>query len=414
MRGLGALAILNAIGCSAANHAGHLAAHPNPHRGPRAARRPTLELAAACGETRADAPTIHRAPYLQRLGAHGTRILWTTESSAPAEVVVTTPEGTPVGRFAAAVDRAARLAGARQLVASVGGLAPDTPYCYEVQEGGHPVVGRTAFRTAPAAGSGAPVRFVAFGDSGSGGADQQALLRQIPTVAFDLLLHTGDVAYPSGDRRSLEATFFSVYERLLRHHVGYPVAGNHEYKTDRAAPFREVFDLPGNESWYSFDWGDVHFVAVDTERLGSEQAAWLERDLTAARGRWTIVYLHKPPISAGEHGGDAQVRRWIHPIVARHRVKLVLAGHEHDYERTRPIDGVTYVITGGGGNGTRPVRRASWTAYSDDVIHFVYVTIQDDVLRLHAIDATGAEFDAVELRRGDAVARTGPSRLQVR
>jgi hypothetical protein len=89
-------------------------------------------------------------------------------------------------------------------------------------------------------------------------------------------------------------------------------------------------------------------------------------------------------------------------------VKLVLAGHEHDYERTRPVDGVTYVITGGGGKGTRPVGKGSWTAFSDAVIHFVYVTVEGDVLRLHAIDATGREFDGLELRRGAALAG-GPS-----
>ena len=83
-----------------------------------------------------------------------------------------------------------------------------------------------------------------------------------------------------------------------------------------------------------------------------------------------------------------------------HRVELALFGHEHHYERTPALDGVTYVITGGGGRGTRPVVQRDGDGFALQVAHFVWVEIQGDVLRLHAIDATGVEFDQIELRRG--------------
>jgi hypothetical protein len=78
-------------------------------------------------------------------------------------------------------------------------------------------------------------------------------------------------------------------------------------------------------------------------------------------------------------------------------VELVLAGHVHNYERTRPIDGVTYVVTGGGGRGTREVAESEFTAYSARVAHFVHVTIAGETMRLVAIDATGQPFDAGEI-----------------
>jgi acid phosphatase type 7 len=393
---------LCALPACMANQGGHLAATGTGTRIRPAERRDAMtELRAACGAGRVLDGAVARVPYLQRLGGRDARVLWTTTSRAPAIVSVTTPDGATVGVATAREDRAARVAGQRQLVARLGGLQPSTTYCYEIREGDRVVAERAGFRTAPATGSGAPVRFVAWGDSGSGNADQRALTRQIGSVPFDFMIHTGDVAYPSGDRASFERTFFQVYAPLLRHFVDYPVAGNHEYKTDGAAPFREVFDLPGNERWYSFDWGDVHMVAVDTEQLGRAQAEWLAGDLAATRQPWTILFLHRPPFSNGKHGSDLPTRDFLVPILKKHPVDLVLAGHEHNYERTRPIEGITYVVTGGGGNGTRPVGKSIFTAFSEDVIHFVYITIEGDRLRLHAIDAAGREFDGVTLGRRD-------------
>ncbi|MFW5921149.1 MAG: metallophosphoesterase, partial [Polyangiales bacterium] len=154
----------------------------------------------------------------------------------------------------------------------------------------------------------------------------------------------------------------------------------------------------GHERWYSFDWGNVHFVALDTELIGSEQLDWLEDDLASTDQPWTIAYFHRPAYSSGSsHGSSKKVRKHIAPILERHGVQLALAGHSHNYERTKPMNGVTHVVTGGGGEGVRPVGTSEWTAFSASVAHFVYVTVGDGKLRLHAIDASGKEFDGVEI-----------------
>ena len=128
------------------------------------------------------------------------------------------------------------------------------------------------------------------------------------------------------------------------------------------------------------------------------QAAWLDADLTANQLPWTIVYWHKPPFSSGEHGSDGGARTYFVPILEKHKVPLVLNGHDHDYERTTPQNGVTYVVTGGGGVGVRPVGSSGFTAFSDAVIHFVYVTVAGNELALHAIDGLGQEFDSLVIR----------------
>jgi sarcosine oxidase gamma subunit len=416
-RSLAMVSLAVAVVCAAcdSNKAGNIAAttrgdlsHALGERTPAMAGRWTGCFAdTAPGADAAQGPSpLARRPYLQELTDRSLQVVWTAEGPmADVRVLVTHPDGTPAAAAAAARDASARPPqGASQWTASVVGLEPDTAYCYQLRSG-TAALARGTFRTAPAAGSDQAVRFVAFGDSGNGGSDQRAVLQQLGTVPFDLMLHLGDIAYESGTRVQLESYFFDVYADLLENFAVFPASGNHEYGSDDAAPFREAFVLPenggpeGRERWYSYDWGDVHFVALDTERVGPVQARWLDDDLTATRQPWTIVYQHRPAFSSGEHGSDAAVQQQLVPVFVRHHVPLVLAGHDHDYERTVPLDGVTYVVSGGGGRGTRQVGRSPFTAFSEAVCHFIYVTVTRDELTVHAIDGTGQEFDSLQIRR---------------
>ena len=364
---------------------------------------------AGCAQLAAAGPVqgpLSRAPYLQRVTTHDAVVAWTSPGAASASVLVETPDGAPVGSFTAAIDNSAPLAGGvKQWTAAVTGLAPDTQYCYSIHQDGAPATAPASLRSAPAAGVGAPIQFLALGDSGGGGSDQRALLQQIETVSFDFIIHAGDIAYDNGTLWEFESKFFRVYAPLLASRPIFPASGNHEYGTYDALPFRQVFVLPENggadgvERWYSYDWGDVHFVVLDTERTGAAQAAWLEADLAANKLPWTIVYGHKPPYSsAGRNDGPFQ--QWFTPILEAHGVPLVLNGHDHHYERFKPVNGVTYVITGGGGRGVRELATpAPNSAFAEPVIHLVVVSIAGDTLTLHAIDATGREFDSTVIHR---------------
>jgi hypothetical protein len=322
-----------------------------------------------------------------------------------ATVTVKTTQGDVVDEAPALVDESAHPAGARQYRADVEGLSPNTVYCYEIAAGGRPLVSPTGFKTAPLAGSGVPVRVAVFGDSGHGGDDQRAVLEQIEATRFDLYLTVGDIAYNDGTLAEFETNYFAMMPEILKSFGGFPQSGNHEYVTDDAAPFREVFALPenggpdGTERWYSFDWGDVHFVALDTEKVNETQAAWLDADLAATSQPWKIAYLHKPPYSSGEHGSDMAVRETFGPIFEKHGVRLVLAGHDHNYERTHEIGGVTYYVTGGGGRGTRPVGESDFTAFSEQVLNFLFLDISEESITIHAIDGTGKEFDTARISR---------------
>lgn len=422
---LGALAAAALAGCTtpqpkilAASETGDLTWPLQTRAAPHAEQR------ALCGdgaETEVGAARIVRSPYVQDVTTERFTVLWTeavsarvpttgrTVRPAPVRVEVTTPEGELVATAEAHADRLAPALDAVQYAATVDGLAPDRTWCYRLRMGDAALTAPAGVRTAPAAGSGAPVRFVAFGDAGDGSEAQRAVARAMEDVPFDLMLVTGDLAAYVGTPREYEQHVFGVYRDVLRHVPLYVAAGNHDYKADAGATMRAFFALPRNggpgadERWFSFDRGDVHFVGLDSEDLTAAQLRWLEADLAGNALPWTVVFLHRPPFSSGSHGSDPVIREKVWPILVRHGVDLVLAGHDHDYERTTPQDGVVVVVTGGGGKGTKPVGRSEFTAFSQQVLHFVFVEIEGDRLTLHAIDGTGREFDSA------VIEKSGPS-----
>jgi hypothetical protein len=366
---------------------------------------PLAELRAACGAdgamTDGGLAAVSREPYLQQVTAGSAMIGWVT-TGAGDRVDVTTPAGEPVASVAATAEATAvRVAGEQQVWTRVDGLSADTIYCYALANGNGSLSERIGFRTAPTADDDRTIRFLAFGDSGGGGSDQTTLLAQMQAYPYELMIHTGDLAYDSGTIEQIESTVFGMYAELFRHIPFFPASGNHDYNTMQGAPFRDVFALPGanSEKWYSYDWGRVHFVALDTEADYATQAAWLDQDLAATALPWKIVYLHRPPYSSGSHGSDTSLRTILTPVLERHGVQLVLAGHDHNYERMIPQNGVLHVVTGGGGVGTRAVGTSSFTAFSLDVIHYVLVEVGTDELVLHAIDGTAQEFDSAVVPR---------------
>lgn len=367
---------------------------------------PIEQLESACGGgglTTAGAAALRRQPYLQEVTATSAKVGWISVAPDGERVELARPGEVAAFATAAATTEAVtvRTAGEHQMWAQLDGLRPSTVYCYTITGADGMLMGPIGFRTAPPADSADPVRFLAFGDSGGGGADQRMLAEQMLTVPYDLIVHTGDLAYNSGAIGEFEDNVFSIYAPLFQHLPFFPAAGNHEYKSSSAAPFRAVFSLPGtNEKWYSYDWGRVHFVALDTESDYATQASWLDADLAATAQPWKIVYFHKPPYSSGPHGSDLSLRGVLAPVFEKHGVQLVLSGHDHDYERMVPARGVQYVVTGGGGVGTYAVGTSSFTELSVSVIHFVYAEVGAEELVLHAIDGLGDEFDSLKIPRG--------------
>ena len=361
------------------------------------------ELTRACGEIGPGpaASNLIRAPYLQSVSDTLATLVWT--STVPDLRVEHRLAGSdePV-TLSGQLDSSAELPKGAQYLAAMSELAPKTIYCYQLLSD-DALLFQGGFRTAPTPDD--SVRFSALGDLGTSSKDQLAVRDQLESVDSDFLLLTGDLAYESGTLAQYEAHVFTVYRDLFALVPLFPASGNHDYQTRDAEAFRQVFVLPtnggheGRERWYSFDWGPVHVAVLDTETKLDAQASWLRQDLAATELPWKVVALHKPPFSSGAHGSEQSVRDSLVPVFVEQEVDLVLAGHEHSYERSTAQDGVHYVVTGGGGRGTRPVGSSDFTAFSARVAHFVYIEASPSALTLHAIDASGQEFASLQLKR---------------
>ena len=237
-----------------------------------------------------------------------------------------------------------------------------------------------------------PIRLAAFGDVGTGDADERRTAELAVVAAqsqpFDALLLLGDNVYPNGDPDRLDATVFGPFASLLAQNtVLLAVLGNHDVLEGNAAGQVEALGMPGR--WYAAEIGPVLVVALDSTLVGDgDQRRWLEETLAASGAEWTIVILHHPPFSAGYHGSNEQVQTiWV-PILDRYDVDLVIAGHDHDYQRSVPIGGVTYVVSGAGAR-TRPTGRADFTAVSSSEHHFLDIAVWRDRIEIVAVGVEG-------------------------
>ncbi len=385
---------------------------------------------------------VERGPYLQAV----------TDSSAVVRWRGTEPPPRPSFRYRIVRDRAgeadtswtaARVEMRRDAgrEARLKGLPAGTSVVYEVVENGR-VLGPYRFRTAPPPERpDSVVRVLAFGDSGWGSREQVTLARRMTGRDRDLALHVGDLAYPSGSARSLTLRHFDVYRKLLAEVPLFPVPGNHDLRTDGGRPYDVAFTWPrdGDGSrkrrYYRFRWGHALFVALDTstpaqldslQRGEGAQYRWLRTHLRRAGSdssvRWTVVYMHHPLYSSAGglsgHGSNRALRDALRPLFEREGVDLVLAGHDHHYERTRPLlngepvppgCGPVYVVTGGGGASrhARTVRESGRTAASSRRYHFLELSLRRNGAQGRAVGLDGRPLDRFRLRTHESAARPG-------
>ena len=154
------------------------------------------------------------------------------------------------------------------------------------------------------------------------------------------------------------------------------------------------------EAGYAVRVGELRLLACDTTIPGRDEGEvdleWLESTLDEDRDSPTIVAMHHPPYSAGYHGSSESVRNAFDPLFERFGVELVLTGRDPDYQRSKPINGITYIVSGGGAT-TRPTGRASFTAESWSMQHFLDIEVWCNRLEVQAVGQDGLVYDTTTL-----------------
>ena len=313
----------------------------------------------------AEAPTVVRGPYLQSGTSSSVIIKWRTDEATDS-LVRYGLDHDPDGLTLSATNSTSTTEHAVQLT----GLSADVKYFYSVGSssalqlaGGdrdHFVV------TAPVPGTAKPTRIWVIGDSGtadrSARAVRDAFLNFTGSRDPDLWIMLGDNAYEDGTDAEYQAAVFETYPQVLRKIVLWPTLGNHDGSTadstTESSPYYDIFSLPrngeaggvasGTEAYYSFDYGNMHFIVLDsyeTDRSpDGAMMTWLARDLAANDKEWIIAFWHHPPYSRGSYDSNTQrrsiaLRQNAVPLLERYGVDLVLSGHSHSYERSYLIDG---------------------------------------------------------------------------
>jgi hypothetical protein len=471
-------------------------------------------------------PLFTALPYIQpgagsvlSDGLESMIVAWQTQAGA-ADFSVEFGSSDRYGRTAVCnhTERAAGRGGDREgrlnWTAAIEGLQLGQKYYYRVRGNGT-ALAEGYFTTRQSRGR--RIRFVSFGDNSYGDISDRAIAFQTYRQNPDFVMNCGDNVYESGTDDEYQRYFFPVYNAdvaalrvgapLLRSVPFYTVIANHDVQ-DKDARGHEIADFTRNPDAlgyytamhlplngpeapayptptmgaaeriavfrecagnrfprmanYSFDYGDVHFLCIDSNRYGDPNdpalQGWMAADLAKTDAIWKFVVFHHPPFNVGNEHYVVQHMRVLAPLLEAHGVDIVLSGHEHNYQRARPIrfmpagrgksadigapdrrvpgtftidrtfdgisntraDGVLYIVTGAGGKHLydpgftdRPER---WTHADDNHVDYVVKMVTDrhslsvfDVdggrLTMKQIDEAGREIDRMVVTKSPRLIR---------
>ena len=273
-----------------------------------------------------------------------------------------------------------------------------------------------SFRTAPKAGT--SFRYAAHGDSRSNDSARATVRAGVQARNPAFSVHTADFV-SNGWSQSQWDQWFKTMQPLVAWSPLMGSIGNHEghatnYYDQFAFPTHSPKGSAPGEAYFSFDYANTHFISVSTEhkpKVNDHQYKWLRADLIATAKKphikWIVAYGHRPPYSSGSHGNYTAARTaWAH-LFESLGVDVTYWGHDHTYERTKPLfqgqvvpkGGVVYIVTGGAGAPLYTATGAYYTAVAKKLYHFCEVNVSGDLMKIEARQPNGTVFDTLTLTK---------------
>jgi hypothetical protein len=355
-------------------------------------------------------------------------VTWRTDASVGKPVAQIAesgdgPDFTKAARKVPVVSQTldAELGTAQYHTAQFSGLEPKTLYSYRVGDGGH-WSEWNQFRTASDRPD--PLTFLYVGDAQN---DIYSMWSRLIRMGFteaprtNFILHAGDlVNHGSSDVEWGE--WLRAAGWINRSIPSLAVPGNHEYSKTltggRALTeyWRPQFGLPLNglagleESCYYVDIQGVRIVALNSNERREEQAEWLDGLLANNPNRWTILTFHHPVFSSAKGRDNKELREAWQPVIDKHKVDLVLQGHDHTYARSNLVSGVNaksgdhgtvYVVSVSGPKMYEVELNPVMARVAERTQLFQVIRVDGDSLEYEARTARGILYDAFELRKSD-------------
>ena len=357
-----------------------------------------------------------RGPYLQNLQAQQVTVCWEAPQPHTGEVHLFDADGKLIKQFATAT-KATR----HEVV--MDGLSAGQRYSYEVVDQNGNSLGKGSFSSVPAKGE--PFSFVAWGDTRSSPKTSSALATQIMKTGAGMCVHSGDLVDDGKRLDHWDKHLFRPLGHLLGNMVLWPVIGNHDtgmMPDKKTTVFKHMFALPGKETYYSFDYGDAHFIVFDATGPLAEQVKFAEEDLSKkTNAKWKFAAWHYPPFSSGGHESHVPSRTQLLPVLARHNVDMIILGHNHHYMLSKPIRHVyeplqkrpyVQLVTGGGGANPYGVDKDTrWFGQGSKSYHFVLIEIDGDTLKAKVIDGRGRVLHHFEIDKNKPMEGVVPFEL---
>jgi 3',5'-cyclic AMP phosphodiesterase CpdA len=247
------------------------------------------------------------------------------------------------------------------------------------------------------------LKFAAIGDNGTGEQPEYDVANQMDLwhrrFAFDMVIMLGDNMYGSQRSADFVQKFERPYKALLDAGVKfYASLGNH----DRTSNDQYKSFNMGGERYYTYARTNVRFFVLDSNYLDPPQLVWIERALRNATEAWKIAYFHHPLYSdGGRHGSEVDLRVLLEPLFVKYHLNVVYSGHDHIYERIKPQKGITYFVSGAGGELRQGdlKRSANTAAGFDQDRSFMLNEIAGDDLFFQVISRTGQTVDQGVIHR---------------
>ncbi|MFA6435230.1 MAG: metallophosphoesterase [Elusimicrobiales bacterium] len=374
----------------------------------------------------AGAAVIVRGPYIENVGedtatvrfrADSSTVAWLSYGSYPdcERFMTLSPEG-------------------REHKLTLFGLLSDTTHCYRIYlpdalSTGAYKAAESSFKTFR--GEDKPyLNFLAFGDSGSGTEEQLELAGLMEKFDPDFVVHTGDLV-DTGLDSAADEQYFIPYKNMIARAPFFLTLGNHDYGKqynkdagrrflrENYIPFHSMPYTGQPPYYYFFDDGNARFFVLDANFFygarwappldrNSKQYKWLERLLARTDREWKFVVMHEPLYSTGARGGLEAQKAVLEPLLEKYGVDIVLQGHDHDYERTKPMkaglpndqEGVIYLTLAGGGSPLYFQRNnADWSDKFLPVYHFAYFEIKGASLKMTVYDKDAKVIDTLEIQK---------------
>lgn len=344
---------------------------------------------------------IIKGPYLTAPSQTSMTIMWESDIDVTSKLIYWQDESSKLVKCVNSID-----CNNNYLLYSVTvkGLKANQKYFYKVIVGSDS--SESYFYTNPPKGT--SFSFVAIGDSRTNHDVFSAIAEDVNEISPKLVINMGDLVGKGKRFYEWNPHFFDPAKNVINHIPHISTLGDHETAGNYDGYnfyyyFRNGINV--NKMWFSYDYGDVHFISLDYRgRDNEEMIEWFKKDVSQTDAKWKIVYLHRPMYNLGGHRAHWGSQTW-RKLYRENKVDLVFAGHSHVYERFYPMRPstdkdawpVTFITTGGAGAGLYEAVQNECAAVSKSVNHYSIITVSNDTLQLKALQLDDEVLDSFKI-----------------